>query len=476
MPNELKRIIYIILLIIFSKISFLQASDINFGNFTNYSLSADKGLCSIAGSVKDETRKPIYQAIITISKNNFSFSTLSDRAGIFYIGNIPAGTYEIFIYKGGYEIYAQSINIQRHKSIEMSIVLSKNIILPQGYVLGKVVDVYKQPLNNAKVSLSDISFSRTNTDGIFVLKIVSEEIINLYNLKIQKDGFVPYENNVVLTNNQFNSIPTIQLTPSYSAFSAEIMVADTKNFRGIRINSAGENILEEIRPGGFVHDIQMLSDGTIITICGGEINYGYFLKIINPDRSEKRYINYGIIYAEKLQVQDWMLILNYKNSEIKEATIDMENERSFLGLSFLKLKNPSDVRKLSNNNLLIADSGNNRVIEVICDEEKLCKIGWEYSEGLKFPTSAEKLPTGDILITDRDNHRVIKVSMERKILLEYKEGLSFPTYSQSLPNGNILITDTGNNRIIEIAPNNKVVWTSSNYIKLNYPKRARKLF
>jgi len=114
--------------------------------------------------------------------------------------------------------------------------------------------------------------------------------------------------------------------------------------------------------------------------------------------------------------------------------------------------------QLPNQDFLIVDQGNNRVIEV----NGAKNIVWAYdstsSSPLNNPNSAELLANGDILIADENNNRTIEVNRSGQIVWEYDQGLAFAAFASRLPNGNTLITDSGNSRIIEVTPDKHVVW------------------
>jgi len=117
---------------------------------------------------------------------------------------------------------------------------------------------------------------------------------------------------------------------------------------------------------------------------------------------------------------------------------------------------PVFVIQLPNQDFMIVDQGNGRVIEVIGQKN----IVWSYG-GLNNPNSAELLPNGNILIADENNNRTIEVNRAGQIVWQYDQGLKFAAFASRLPNGNTLITDSGHARIIEVNPSNQIVWQYS---------------
>ena len=126
------------------------------------------------------------------------------------------------------------------------------------------------------------------------------------------------------------------------------------------------------------------------------------------------------------------------------------------------LKKPCSAVPMANGNILIADSANNQIIEV----NRSKNIVWQYDIDLANPTYAEELSNGSILITDNENHWIIEVNDLKQIYWSYgvktKPGtqskLDTPTFATRLDNGNTLIADTNNHRVIEITPAKSIVW------------------
>lgn len=170
-------------------------------------------------------------------------------------------------------------------------------------------------------------------------------------------------------------------------------------------------------------------------------------------------------------------------------------------------------------NILIADRGNNRIIEVTPDKQIVWeyhfrglppghgaddaffspdntrvianlefanlvviidyatrKIVWQYGDTIPGagpgqvyrPDDSYLLPDGDATIADIVNCRVIVVSPAKKIVRQYGrtgDCLAVPGYfdqpdgATPLPNGNILISAIVSRRIAEVAPNGRIVYS-----------------
>ena len=140
--------------------------------------------------------------------------------------------------------------------------------------------------------------------------------------------------------------------------------------------------------------------------------------------------------------------------------------------------------------VLIADTGNNRVIEV---EIATGRVLWDtrhiqLSDGshLNYPNDANYLPDGDFLITDRNNHRVLVIDRSGQVKWQFgktsvpgNDGahLRTPHNADLLPNGDVIIADSNNNRILEVSPAGKVVWEycPQGARALNWPRDADRL-
>ncbi len=136
-----------------------------------------------------------------------------------------------------------------------------------------------------------------------------------------------------------------------------------------------------------------------------------------------------------------------------------------------------------NNDILIVDQGNNRVIEVNYATKH---VDWSYgpasgSGQLSNPNAAQILGNGDVLIADQNNNRVIEVNPQtNQTAWQYSTGLQTAADASRLPNNDTLIADAGHSRIVEISPQGNVVWqfftNSSEGSNANpYPSNAVRL-
>ena len=122
-----------------------------------------------------------------------------------------------------------------------------------------------------------------------------------------------------------------------------------------------------------------------------------------------------------------------------------------------QLNTPVYATFLPYGHILITDQGNHRVIEVsLVTKRSSGSTARRGSRGrgsnhLNSPSSALWLDNGNILIADQGNNRVIEVNRRHRIVWRYGDPripgiLNGPAYACRLPDGHTLITDSGNNR------------------------------
>jgi len=111
---------------------------------------------------------------------------------------------------------------------------------------------------------------------------------------------------------------------------------------------------------------------------------------------------------------------------------------------------------LSNGNIIIADSENNRILEVNYTTKE---VEWVYQEGLDWPRDADELPNGNILITDSLNSRVFIINKVSKLIIwQFKGDLVNPYEADLLENGNILIGNGIGGVVYELNEDGVIVW------------------
>jgi hypothetical protein len=130
-----------------------------------------------------------------------------------------------------------------------------------------------------------------------------------------------------------------------------------------------------------------------------------------------------------------------------------------------QLNTPVQATITPQHTVLIADQGNQRVIEVTMQKN----IVWQYGmtgvagagpDQLNNPNSAEQLDNGNILIADESNNRAIVVDRGKNIVATFDIGgkANGVAFASRLPGGDTLITDSNNNRVVEVDQSDKPTW------------------
>ena len=96
--------------------------------------------------------------------------------------------------------------------------------------------------------------------------------------------------------------------------------------------------------------------------------------------------------------------------------------------------------------VFIADTGNNRVVEVPAGGGAQTTVG----SGLSYPYGVAVDGAGDVFIADTCNNRVVEVPAGGGAQTTVGSGLSDPTGVAVDGAGDVFIADTGNNRVVEV--------------------------
>lgn len=404
----------------------------------------------IAGSVKDkQTKLAISRLTVTYVGPKVNKSVMTDENGSFVIEGLVAGNYNLTFAKIGYTRIQKSVAVQDGLSSNVeTIFLTKQATTSSGNFLvslngaNKVVEMN----NTGKVvwsydKLGSIeSSSRTNNGDTIVTDANSSRVLqinNAGNVKTFGTGAIISSlkyptwvdtidgQNMLITDNGSNKVAEFNganATWSYSTGlnrprsavylnNGNILITDTGNKRVIEINKAG-NILWTFdqhmdKP---VHAIRIANGDTLITDLGYsriiEVNYkgqvvwwfagpqggtsagtgnqsgtgniipGYDTEDPNADNpmilqgSETPDRSTGVLNTRISNNQQ------YKASDSDAAPAAPGNTLLF----------PRSAVRLENGDILVADTGNNRIVQVSRDK----KIVWQLNN-LPRPVSVERL-------------------------------------------------------------------------------------
>lgn len=129
--------------------------------------------------------------------------------------------------------------------------------------------------------------------------------------------------------------------------------------------------------------------------------------------------------------------------------------------------------------LIIADTGNNRVLEVSrLDKELLNEIKGPRGDRLNHPRSACMLANGHYLIADQYNQRLLELTPAGEKVWEFKREalIASPQYAEELPGGDILFTDALLNRVTRVTRSGQVLWYYGSSPKIEVPGKRERLF
>jgi len=151
--------------------------------------------------------------------------------------------------------------------------------------------------------------------------------------------------------------------------------------------------------------------------------------------------------------------LDCRRQNRSETVLDVETGQA---LSFAS-DNPE---LLANGNVLIADEGNNRAIEVthVIGSASTIVASFTASGTAGAMAFASRLPNGNTLLTDAGNNRIVEVNSTDSVLWEYvttdrpgSNPAPAPTRAVRLANGNSLISDQFNDQVIEVNQAKQIV-------------------
>jgi hypothetical protein len=141
-------------------------------------------------------------------------------------------------------------------------------------------------------------------------------------------------------------------------------------------------------------------------------------------------------------------------------------------------------RLIANGNIVIADTSNNRIIEINRTGQLMFSSEeWSHGTGrlsdgssLSYPNDVHTTAAGSFVITDRNNNRVVEADRNGRIIKQFKN-LRHPHNGEFLPNGNLIFANTDLNLVQEVDLTGKVVWSYGNspLEKLDWPRDADRL-
>jgi len=219
----------------------------------------------------------------------------------------------------------------------------------------------------------------------------------------------------------------------------------------------------------FPCDVERLPNGnTLITDAGDEAGNGSEVIEVTPEKEIVwRYAeNLRFAHSAKRLASGNTLIADTTNDRVIEVTPDGEiaftTDNWADGAGTLgdgsHLCYPNKAKEFDDGTILITDRNNDRAVLVTRDGG----VVWQYSGGLKHPHNANLLANGNLIICDSDGQTIREVNRNGDVVWSYGDGttdmLFWPRDADRLGNGNTLITDSKHHRVIEVTPEGEIVW------------------
>ncbi|MHA1371083.1 MAG: aryl-sulfate sulfotransferase, partial [Promethearchaeota archaeon] len=315
--------------------------------------------------------------------------------------------------------------------------------------------------------LFTFSYSLTGDSYNIYFDVASEEVITTNEFEV---GLFAYQNSSINVH-YWDITPSVEVTfesPNYFTISvANVPFKQyNDNLNCLRVSIINiDNITSysnvyypEIRPASSNKTYILCSNGDRVCLMdtSGGLNWSYYM----PNSLDKELTQNGNI-----------LITTGEPGHGQVVEIDMNKNVlwSITEVGGIPLNFPHDADRLPNGNTLIADTGNDRAIEVTLDGNIAWSwYAWDYFsaedaiKGQSYLNDVDRLPNGNTLICLRDLSTVIEVDPDGKIVWLYGGPgsglLNKPHNPDRLLNGNTLICDSENRRIVEVTPAGAIKW------------------
>ncbi len=224
----------------------------------------------------------------------------------------------------------------------------------------------------------------------------------------------------------------------------------------INTGSAQGNMLNPVEiMSSMIFSVQRLPNGnSLFTVCYSVSD----IEIVEVDEFGKKVWNYegDLAWAHAANwccKTDTVLIADTSNDRV----IEVNRDKEIIWTYDINIKYPNDADRLDNGNTLITARDSDKIIEVTPGK----RVVWEYS-GVKGPHNADRLENGNTIIANSMDNRILEVDKAGKVVWKYEGKLFWPRDADRLENGNTLISDSRHRRVIEVDKNGKIVWKIEN--------------
>ena len=242
--------------------------------------------------------------------------------------------------------------------------------------------------------------------------------------------------------------------------NGHILVADTGFDRVIEIDYPNKNIVYEWKP-------ELINWTQVNPKWDSSHYYNQPFAFDWTHLNDVDFKNYSTWSALLISIRNFDLIVEVNYTAEQISPNDPSNIVWYFGdygnHSLLNHQHNPDY--LSDGNIIVSDSENNRILKVNYTTKE---IYWIYQGGLNWPRDADELENGNILITDSMNGRIIEVDEDSKaIVWEFRGDLLNPYEADRLENGNTLVGNGLGGVVYEINHDGIEVWRyGHSYLKI----------
>jgi hypothetical protein len=244
---------------------------------------------------------------------------------------------------------------------------------------------------------------------------------------------------------------------------ADVIVIETAIQTPTPIPSSCDPLEDEL--DGFIHSIEVSSDGSMLIAVGGVVvgGYGNVIRtdsdgcvtsklgdLVWPHSARDRVVNGQRLTLVSETGNSAVLIIDDSGVRVRRLTTLSD------GSQFIY---PNNADWLSDDTILVTDRDADRVVEVTLDGQILWSYGGESI--LAGPHSARRLQNGNTLISDSENDRVVEVTRDLQIAWEYRGPLDWPRGVQRLENGDTLIASSYEGQVKQVTHDGRVLWSYS---------------
>jgi len=414
------------------------------------------GVGTVVVSVVDPSAKPLSGARVALRKANgeaVGEALMTDTKGLVTLKAPLGGSYELSVQHGGLSAFRSGIALDSEAPAQVSVTLVPPET-PKASIAGTVMDgVSAKPLDGATVSvLGTQNTVKAGPDGSFLLKDVAVgNPVLVFSFK----GFLETRRSLVVRPGQLERLDLKLYASGNASRIGHTLVASQGGVH--EVDRAGRTVWH-LRTGAF--QARMLPGGNaLLSGTQGVVEVNTARTVVWSYKP----LSLGVLSDPQAiwrtsTGNTW--IADTGNNRVIEVSTTQRLQRVLKA----SLSRPMSVERLeATASTLIADTGNHRVIEVADDGRILWSLGDGTPTLLNHPTSASRLPNGNTLIADSGNHRVMEVNRTLQLVWMYggagdRTTCYLPNAASRLPNGNTLIADTGNDRVLEISPKATVTW------------------